>query len=131
MISPKNGWRMFFSETCDNNYRTPTLVHICIYEYMYIGIYAYMFICLYVYIYYTCIYVYVYICIYVYMYICLYVYMYVYIYVYIYSCIICPLEFPKLFQSFSSQKFSGFPGHALRMVLQVLDVLCIQGLSVD
>ena len=116
---------MFFSETCDNNYRTPTLVHICIYVYMYIGIYAYMFICLYVLYMYICICVYMYICIYVYMFICM------YIYVYIYSCIICPLVFPKLFQSFSSQKFSGFPGHALRMVLQVLDVLCIQGLSVD
>ena len=84
MISPKNGWRMFFSETCDNNYRTPTLVHICIYVYMYIGIYAYMFICLYVYMYYTCIYVYVYICIYVYMSICLYVCIYIYVYIYIY-----------------------------------------------
>ena len=104
---------------------TMIIVHppLYIYVYMYIGIYAYMFICLYVYMYYTCIYVYVYIwiCISVYMFICMCTY----------SCIICPLEFPKLFQSFSSQKFSGFPGHALRMVLQVLDVLCIQGLSVD
>ena len=102
-------------------------MYICICVYRYIRIYVYMFICLYVLYMYICICVYMYICIYVYMFIC----MYIYICIYIYSCIICPLEFPKLFQSFSSQKFSGFPGHALRMVLQVLDVLCIQGLSVD
>jgi hypothetical protein len=104
MISPKNGWRMFFSETCDNNYRTPTLVHICIYVYMYIGIYAYMFICLYVYMIICIIHVYMYMCIYVYMYICLYVYMYVYIYVYIYIFMYhmstgVSQAFPIIFQS--------------------------------
>ena len=100
MISPKNGWRMFFSETYDNNYRTPTLVHICIYVYRYIRIYVYMFICLYVYML-ICLYVlYMYICICVYMnmYICIYVYMYVYIFMYHMSTGVSQ-AFPIIFQS--------------------------------